>query len=146
MLLLHLVSSLNAAARDLIRSGALGHLVTVNEDGSPQVAVVWVAVHGDELRTAHLDGRQKKLRDMRRDPRVAISFEATTANDVGMRHHLVVRGTARITEGGAPELLHELAQVYVGPGTTFPPMPDPPAGFVAHISVDRVSGVGPWFD
>jgi Pyridoxamine 5'-phosphate oxidase len=29
-------------ARELIESGALGHLVTLNEDGSPQVSFVWV--------------------------------------------------------------------------------------------------------
>lgn len=137
---------LNDAARRLITSGALGHLVTVNEDGSPQVAIVWVAVVGNELVTAHLDARQQKLKNLRRDPRVAISFEAETANDVGMRHYLVVHGQARVTEGGAPELLHELAQTYVGPGTVFPPMPNPPAGFLAHISVQRVTGSGPWFD
>jgi PPOX class probable F420-dependent enzyme len=140
------VTPLNDAARSLIASGALGHMVTVNDDGSPQVAVVWVAVQGDELVTAHLDPRQQKLRNLRRDPRVVISFEATTANDIGMRHYLVVHGRARITEGGAPELLHDLAQVYVGPGTTFPPMADPPPGHLAHITVERVTGNGPWFD
>jgi PPOX class probable F420-dependent enzyme len=135
---------LNDAARDLIASGALAHLVTLNEDGSPQVSVVWVGVDGAELVAAHLDGRQKKLANMRRDPRVAVSFEAATANPVGMRHHLVVHGSARITEGGAPELLRQLAQTYAGPGTDFPPMPNPPAGFVTHIAVQSVSGVGPW--
>jgi len=135
---------LNEAARELIESGALAHLVTVNEDGSPQVSVVWVKAEGDELLAAHLDGRQRKLQNVRRDPRVALSFEAATANPVGMRHYLVVHGTARITEGGAPELLHELAQTYVGPGTDFPPMPNPPAGFLLRIAVERIGGNGPW--
>ena len=137
---------LNDAARRLITSGALGHLVTVNDDGSPQVAIVWVAAVGDELVTAHLDGRQQKLKNIRRDPRVAVSFEAETANAVGMRDYLVVHGRARVTDGGAPELLRELAQTYVGPGTVFPPMPNPPAGLLAHISVQRVTGSGPWFE
>lgn len=140
------MTALNAAARDLIASGALAHLVTLNPDGSPQVAVVWVKVDGDELVAAHLDGRQRKLANIRRDPRVAVSFEASTANPVGMRHYLVVHGRARIAEGGAPELLHELAQTYVGPGTDFPPMPNPPAGFLTRIAVERVSGQGPWAD
>lgn len=137
---------LNAAARALVESGALAHMVTLDDDGGPQVSVVWVGLDGDELVAAHLDGRQRKLRNLRRDPRVAISFEAATANEVGMRHYLVVRGRARITEGGAPELLHRLAQTYVGPGTPFPPMPDPPPGFVTHVTVEKVSGNGPWFD
>ena len=135
---------LNQAARDLITSGALAHLVTLEPDGRPQLSVVWVGIDGDELVSGHLDGGQRKLRNLRRDPRVAISFEATTANPVGMKHYLVVHGTARITEGGAPELLHDLAQVYVGPGTVFPPMPDPPPGFISRITVERVSGSGPW--
>jgi PPOX class probable F420-dependent enzyme len=135
---------LSAAARAVIEAGALGHLVTINEDGSTQVSVIWVGLDGDELVTGHLDGRQKKLANMRRDPRVVISFEADGANPVGMRNYLVVRGLARITEGGAPELLNALAQSYIGPGTPFPPMPDPPPGFIAHITVTRVGGTGPW--
>jgi len=135
---------LGAAARAVVESGALGHLVTINEDGSPQVAVVWVGLDGDELVSAHLDAGQKKLANIRRDPRVVISFEAEGGNAVGMRNYLVVHGRARITAGGAPELLHALAQTYIGPGTPFPPMPDPPPGFVTHIAVTRVGGAGPW--
>jgi len=135
---------LNAAARRLIESGALAHLVTVNQDGSAQVSVVWVGVDGDELVAAHLDGRQRKLTNIRRDPRVVLSFEGEASNDIGMRHHCVVYGRARITEGGGPELLQRLAQTYVRPGTVFPPFPDPPPGFVTHITPTRISGVGPW--
>jgi PPOX class probable F420-dependent enzyme len=138
------MAALNAAARSVIDHGALAHLVTVNEDGSPQVSVVWVGLDGDELVAAHLDGRQRKLRNIRRDPRVVVSFEGTGANAIGMRDYLVVHGRARITEGGAPELLYRLAQTYVGPGTDFPPMPNPPAGFVTHIEITRVGGSGPW--
>jgi PPOX class probable F420-dependent enzyme len=137
---------LNQAGRALIESGALAHLVTINDDGSPQVSVVWVGLDGEELVAAHLDGRQRKLHNLRRDPRGTVSFEAPDANAIGMRYYLVVHGTARITEGGAPELLQRLAQTYVGPGTVFPPMPNPPAGFVTHITVSRVGGIGPWVD
>ncbi|MPY81175.1 MAG: TIGR03618 family F420-dependent PPOX class oxidoreductase [Actinophytocola sp.] len=136
---------LNAAARELISSGALGHLVTLNPDGSPQVAVIWLDVDGDELIAAHLNGGQRKLRNIRRDPRVAVSFEGSGVSN-GLRHYLVVHGTATITEGGAPELLHKLAQTYIGPGTDFPPMPDPPPGCITHIRPTRVSGVGSWAD
>jgi PPOX class probable F420-dependent enzyme len=135
---------LNGAARELISSNALAHLVTINEDGSPQVTVVWVGLDGDDIVAAHLDGRQRKLRNVRRDPRVAISFEGVGDNGIGMRDYLVVNGTARLTEGGGPELLHELAQVYIGPGATFPPMPDPPAGHIMRVTVTKVGGSGPW--
>jgi PPOX class probable F420-dependent enzyme len=138
------MATLNDAARRLIESGPLAHLVTIDEDGSPQVSVVWMGLDGSELVSGHLDGRQRKLANIRRDPRVALSFEASTNNETGMRHYLVVHGRARISEGGAAELLHNLAQTYIGPGTVFPPMPDPPPGFVTHVSVSRVGGHGPW--
>jgi PPOX class probable F420-dependent enzyme len=96
------MSVLNSAARRLIESGVLAHLVTTNDDGSPQVSVVWVGLDGDELVSAHLDGRQRKLANIRRDPRVALSFEASTNNETGMRHYLVVHGRATITEGAGP--------------------------------------------
>lgn len=137
---------LNAAGRQVIDSGALAHLVTINEDGSPQVSVVWVGLDGDELVSAHLDARQRKLQNLRRDPRVVVSFEGPGANAIGMRNYLVVHGVARITEGGAPQLLHRQAQTYVGPGTVFPPMPDPPPGFISHITISRIGGSGPWID
>ena len=140
------MSVLNGAARGLIESGALAHMVTLNQDGSPQISVVWVGLDGDQLVAAHLDGGQRKLANIRRDPRVALSFEASTNNETGMRHYLVVYGRATISEGGAPELLHHLAQTYIGAGTVFPPMPDPPPGFLTHVTVSRVAGHGPWTD
>ena len=106
-------------AKELIRSGALGHLVTADEDGSAQVTCVWVAVEGDELLTAHLNPRQRKLENVRRDPRVALSFEGTEIQPPGLRQYVVVHGRATIEEGGAPELLQELARVYLGPEVKF---------------------------
>lgn len=132
------------SAKELVRSGALGHLVTLNADGSPQVTCVWVAVDGDDLMTAHLNPGQRKLDNIRRDPRVTVSFEGTTIHPPGLREHLVAYGTATIEEGGAAALLQELAKVHLGPDVRFPPMDDPPPGVRLRIAVDRVSGVGPW--
>jgi PPOX class probable F420-dependent enzyme len=138
------MAKLNAAARQLIESGALAHLVTINEDGSPQVALVWVGIDGDDLVAGHLDGRQRKLANMRRDPRVAVSFETNVTNEHGLREYLVIHGTATITEGGAAELLSNLAKIYIAPDVLFPPMPNPPAGYVTHITPTRIIGVGNW--
>ena len=129
--------------RALIDSGPLAHLVTLNGDGSPQVTIVWIGLEGDEIVSGHLF-EQRKVRNIRRDPTVALSLVAPGANDIGMQNYAVLYGRARITEGGAPELLRRLAQVYVGPGTDFPPMPNPPPGFVTRITVDRIAGQGPW--
>jgi PPOX class probable F420-dependent enzyme len=135
---------LSDAAREVVESGALAHLVTINPDGRPQISCVWVGLDGDEIVCAHLSGAQRKLKNVVRDPRVALSIEAPARNGVGMQHYLVIHGRARVTEGGAPELLQKLAPTYVGPDSVFPPMPDPPPGYVLRISVDRVGGMGPW--
>ena len=133
------------SARTLLESDGLAHLVTVNPDGSPQISIVWVGLEGDEIVSAHLH-EQQKLRNIRRDPRVALSVESPGTNALGLREYLVVHGRAAIEEGGAPELLQELAHTYLGPDVVFPPMPDPPPGFRLRITVERVGGVGPWAD
>jgi PPOX class probable F420-dependent enzyme len=131
------------SARELIESGALGHLVTLNANGTAQVSCVWVGVEGDELVTAHLFPQQK-LRNVARNPKVVLSFEGTTIHPPGLKEYLVVHGTAAIEDGGAPELLQRLAHVYLGPDVRFPAMDDPPAGSRMRIAVDRLGGVGPW--
>ena len=137
------MATLPPSARALVESDALAHLVTINSDGSPQVTCVWVGLEGDELASGHLF-RQKKLDNIERDPRVALSLEGTKTNEIGLLEYLVVHGRARVEPGGAPELLQRLARVYIGPDVTFPPMPDPPPGFVIRISIERIGGVGPW--
>jgi PPOX class probable F420-dependent enzyme len=131
-------------ARAIVESGRLAHLVTRNPDGSPQISCVWVGLDGDEIVSAHLNPGQRKVRNVRRDPRVSLSIEGAELQPPGLLQYLVVHGRARLTEGGAPELLQELAYRYLGPDVTFPPMPDPPPGIVIHVAVDRVGGIGPW--
>jgi PPOX class probable F420-dependent enzyme len=130
-------------AREVLESDGLAHFVTLNADGSPQVTCVWVGLEGDEIVSGHL-GRWQKVRNIERDPRVALSIEAKGTNELGMPEYLVVHGHARIEEGGAPELLQRLARTYIGPDVDFPPMPNPPPGFVTRITVERFGGVGPW--
>jgi PPOX class probable F420-dependent enzyme len=131
------------SVRELIESGPLAHLVTINADGSPQVTIVWIGIEDEEIVAGHLF-RHRKVENVLRDPRVAVSLEAAGTNSIGMRDYAVLYGQARITEGGAPELLQRLARIYVAPDATFPPMPDPQPGYVTRIRVERVTGQGPW--
>jgi PPOX class probable F420-dependent enzyme len=131
------------SARSLLQSGRLAHLVTLNPDGSLQISIVWVGLEGDEIVLAHL-GAGQKIRNLERDPRVALSVEGTEVQPPGLQQYLVVSGTARITEGGGPQLLQELAHLYLGPDAKFPPGDNPPPGRVVHITAERISGVGPW--
>jgi PPOX class probable F420-dependent enzyme len=134
-------------ARALIGSGSDATLVTLNPDGSPQVSVVWIALQttpdGDhEIVTAHLL-EHKKVRNVRRDPRVALTVISLDRSGM-MTPYLSINGTARIEEGGAPELLAELAKTMIGPNAKFPPMDDPPPGYLTRITIDKIGGVGPW--
>jgi PPOX class probable F420-dependent enzyme len=137
------MSVLPESAREVLESDALAHLVTVNPDGSPQVTIVWVGVEGEDIVSAHLR-EQQKLRNIRHDPRVALSIETPVVNPIGMREYLVIHGRAAIEEGGAPELLQKLAHTYLGPDVIFPPMPDAPPGYRLRVTVERVGGIGPW--
>jgi PPOX class probable F420-dependent enzyme len=137
------MASLPDSARAVLESPALAHLVTLNADGSPQVSIVWVGLDGDEIVAGHLP-EHRKLRNIRNDSRVALSLETGSHNAMGLAEYLVIHGTARVTEGGAPQLLQRLAHTYLGPDVRFPPMDNPPPGYITHITVERVSGVGPW--
>ncbi len=138
-----IVVVLSEEVRQALTAGRLGHLSTTNPDGSPQVSVVWIGLDGDDVVVGHM-GQGRKISNIARDPRVALTVEAEGTNPVGMANYLILHGTARLVEGGAPELLQELAQVYIGPGAKFPPFDDPPAGRVIHITPERIGGVGPW--
>jgi PPOX class probable F420-dependent enzyme len=136
--------SLPPELRQLIESGPLAHLSTINADGSPQVSVIWLGLDGDDLVTAHMHRKQLKLRNIERDPRVVFSFEAPREPGVFLAHHAVVRARAAI-EGpseDAWELLDRLAKTYMGPGVTFPAPKGP--GYIVRHTVERISGVGPW--
>lgn len=131
------------SALELLSTDALAHIATLNPDGRAHVTCAWVGVVDEEIVYATLSD-QRKLENVRRDPRVTISIESPKINDWGLKEYLVVYGTGRITEGGAPEMLQELAHTYLGPDVVFPAFPDPPPGFITRVRVDRVGGVGPW--
>jgi PPOX class probable F420-dependent enzyme len=134
---------LTPSARAVIESDNLAHLVTLNPDGTPQVTVAWVGLDGDEIVIASLR-HFRKLRNIELDPRVSVSILGLGLDPIGVREYLVVYGTARVQEGGAPELLRRLARIYVGPDTTFPPDEDPPPGWITRITPVSLGGAGPW--
>jgi PPOX class probable F420-dependent enzyme len=132
----------NPALRDLVLTGPLCHLSTINPDGSPQVTVVWVGADGDDLVTAHLPHNQK-VRNMERDPRVALSFLGPHEEGALLQPYAVVRARATVIPSDeAWDVLDELAKTYMGPGTTLPAPRRP--GFVVRYAVEKVGGIGPW--
>jgi PPOX class probable F420-dependent enzyme len=132
----------NDAARGLFASNAIAQFITINADGSPQVSGVWVGLDGEELVVASLP-RRLKVVNVERDPRVALVVQSPTKSDRGLDEYLVVHGTARVTQGGAAELLQRLAYIYLGPDAVFPG-PDAPPGYIFHITPEKVLGEGNW--
>ncbi len=128
--------------KDLLATAPACHLTTINTDGSPQVTVNWYEAQADEIVSGHFDD-YVKLQNVRRDPRVALSIAATTKNAIGLQEYAVIYGEARVEKGGAPEVVRRLANIYLGPGSAFPPANSPP-GYTMHISISKITGIGPW--
>ena len=130
--------------RELLPKAPLAHLTTINSDGSPQVTVVWVGIEDEEFVIGHL-AAHKKVRNVQRDPRVALSLLGDKTNAHGLREYVVIYGDARVTEGAAVDLVERLARIYLGPNSDFPPasMRNIP-GYITRIKPTRFAGVGPW--
>jgi PPOX class probable F420-dependent enzyme len=132
--------------RELVAAGPLAHVVTLAPDGTPHISLAWAGFDGDELIFATFyDTDQHKLRNLGRDPRVSVSFEAKEHTGDGLHPYVVIRGRATITEGGALEVMDRLAGAYIGPGAIFP-MRDTPPGVVVHVQIEKVYGQGPWHE
>jgi len=128
--------------RDLVESGPLAHLSTVNPDGSPQVSVIWIGLAGDDVVSGHLTWN-KKLGNIGRDPRVVLSFEAPRDPAVFLSEHAVLRARATIEPTDeAWDLLNRLAKVYMTPEKEFPA--PRASGYIVRYSIERIGGVGPW--
>ena len=137
------VPVLNDAARALLESPTIAHLTTLDPDGAPQVSAVWVGLDGDDIVSGHMR-RTRKVRNVAHDGRVALSLQSDVVNAHGLQEYMVVRGTARVDEGGAADLLQRLAHVYLGPDVVFPPPGVGGTGYVIRTTPERVTGVGAW--
>ena len=94
---------------DLFQKRAFANLVTLMPDGSPQVTPVWCDYDGDLVVINTAKGRQKD-RNMRRDPRVALSL----LDPENPCRYLEVRGTVEeITEEGALDHIDKMAKKYL---------------------------------
>lgn len=96
--------------RALFEGRNFGHLATIMPDGSPQVSPVWVALDGDDIIVNTAEGRLK-TRNVRREPRVAISV----ADQQDPYSKVVVRGiVVEMTHEDADESIDRLAKKYLG--------------------------------
>jgi PPOX class probable F420-dependent enzyme len=102
---------LNEKARRKIDAPNLAFLATVMEDGSPQVSPVWIARENGHVTINTAVGRVKE-RNMRRDPRVAVSI----ASKDDPYDKVCIRGrVVEMIEGEEAERqIDDLAKKYLG--------------------------------
>jgi PPOX class probable F420-dependent enzyme len=108
------VIELSERAKKLIKEPNLAHLATLMPDGSPQVTPVWVDLEDGRVVVNTASGRVKE-RNMRRDPRVAISI--VSVSDPYQR--VSIRGrVVDIRDGDeADRHIDKLAHKYMGVDT-----------------------------
>lgn len=95
---------------DLFSKKAFAHLTTLMPDGSPQVTPVWVDYQDGYIMVNSARGRQKD-RNIRRDPRVALSI----LDPENPYRYLQVRGrVVEMSETGADAHIDKLAFKYLG--------------------------------
>jgi PPOX class probable F420-dependent enzyme len=95
---------------DLLRARSICYLATTMPDGSPQLTQVWVDTDGTDVVINTVEGHQK-LRNVRRDPRVAL----TVSDPAHLTDYVQIRGDVReITTDGARAHIDELSQKYLG--------------------------------
>jgi PPOX class probable F420-dependent enzyme len=102
---------LNPDVRRVLDGTALAHLATVLPDGSPHTVPLWVGTRGDQV--VFLTGPgSRKARNLRRDPRVALSL-APADNPY---QPVTVRGTViEWLEGDAAwEIVDQISTKYTG--------------------------------
>jgi PPOX class probable F420-dependent enzyme len=135
-------SRLPSELRELVGSGPMAHLTTINPDGSPQVTVIWIGLDGDDVVSGHMS-RHVKLRNIERDPRVVLSFDAPRVPGIFLNEYAVLRARATVEPSDeAWNLLNRLAKVYMAPDAEFPAPKGP--GYIVRYSIERIGGVGPW--
>ena len=94
----------------LLRQPSTCYIATTMADGSPQMTQTWVDTDGENVLINSVQG-YVKLRNIARDPRVAI---AISAPDNPTRYVQVRGRVVAVTTDGAVDHVEMLAQKYLG--------------------------------
>jgi PPOX class probable F420-dependent enzyme len=104
------MAELSSGALRLLEGKNFAHVVTLMRDGSPQVSPVWVDHDGRHILINTAEGRQKP-RNIRRDPRVALSV----IDHEDPYKYLEVRGrVVEVTAEGGWEHICKMSAKYTG--------------------------------
>jgi len=123
--------------RALLEKKALGHVITMNKNGSPQVTLVWMDLHNGKPAFNTNTARQKG-RNLARDQRVMVSVQDPDSPG----NYAVIEGKAIVTPD--PELTHINAVARKFTGGDYANMQPGEQRISVDIDVTRVTGRGPW--
>jgi PPOX class probable F420-dependent enzyme len=125
------------SVKKILEDKAYGHVITTNQDGRPQVTMVWLDVDGDEVLFNTAEGRLKPS-NLRRDPRVTVSVQ--DRNDP--QAYMTIHGKASVSETGADAHIDKLAKRFLG-ADKYPFRRPGEKRLVVRIKPDRIGGYGP---
>jgi PPOX class probable F420-dependent enzyme len=131
------MATLSQGFQQLLREPSYGEIATVMPDGSPHVAQVWVDTDGEHI-LINTPRDSQKVRNIRRDPRVAVNVF-----DPGNQWRLGnVRGkVVEVTTEGADAHIDALAKKYLGVDSYPYRDPNNPR-VILTVAAERVREVG----
>ena len=122
-------------------------LTTINPDGSPQASLVWAERDGDDILIG-IQQPHRKTRNLQRDPRVTLVVQDDHVSPRGITQYLTIRGRAKL-EG--PRIAADYKALMDRQTQRYLNLPEFPfgegiwdTGMIARITVERVTGEGPW--
>ncbi|WP_433681773.1 PPOX class F420-dependent oxidoreductase [Nocardia sp. CA-119907] len=106
-----MTTMLDPTVRRVLDGTSLAHLASILPDGAPHTVPVWIGTHGDYI--AIITGpHSRKARNLRRDPRVALSL---TPADSPFQPVIIRGRVVEWLEGEAAwTIVDQLATKYIG--------------------------------
>ncbi len=117
----------------LLGSTALAVVSTVGPDGAPQSSPIWFLFDGEHVRFSLVEGR-RKLRNLRRDPRVSV----VVVDPARPTYYVELRGVVELAPDPGLALERAVAVKYAGRHVDVEPPGTP--RFAATVVVRRVTG------
>ena len=103
------VATIPSAYQDLLSKKGFAHVATVGPEGEPQTQPMWYEWDGTSILLSHTKARQK-FRNLKRDPRVAVSI----LDPENPYRYLEIRGVVDIEDDPERKLIDRLSKKYYG--------------------------------
>ena len=120
-----------------IDSKSYAHLTTLDADGAPQASAMWIMRDGDQIVMNTAEGR-RKWRNMKRDPRVAISL---SPYDLPYRNWSLQGRVVEMRTSDGVDTIDQLARKYLDE-ERYPWLKPDMVRVTVVVDIDRVAANG----